>query len=89
MKTSFRNLVLFTSSLLLTSPFAQVQAHGYVTSPLPRMYREEGIDTSDSIWTKWMSTAGGNLAPGEGNAPNMNAAIPNGAAGIDIESTRG
>jgi hypothetical protein len=50
------------------------------------MYRDEGVGLG---WTKWYAIAGEDLAPGEGNAANMNAAIPNGQSGIALESTRG
>lgn len=68
------------------SLFVSVEGHAYMTEPLPRMYRDEGVGLG---WTKWYAIAGEDLAPGEGNAANMNAAIPNGQSGIALESTRG
>jgi len=54
-------------------------AHGYLLCPLPRQYR----DTRPVSWTNWMGTTvpgDGAYNPGEGNAPNLNAAIGGGSA---------
>ena len=66
-----------------------VDAHGYLSDPLPRMYRSEGLESEGIGRTKWAAIVGENSGYGDGSAPNMNAAIPGGKVGIQIESTRG
>ena len=56
-----------------------VSAHGYLLCPLPRQYR----DIAPEVWTNWIGTTvpgDGAYNPGEGNAPNLNAAIGGGPA---------
>lgn len=67
-----------------------VSAHGYMTCPLPRMYRDDPIP--DDTWTNWMGIVvpgSTELSPGEGNAPNFNSAIGGGPDGATKETEVG
>ena len=65
--------------ILATTAVGAAHAHGYLTCPLPRQYRAE----RPVSWTNWMGTTvpgDGAYNPGEGNAPNLNAAIGGGGS---------
>ena len=77
------SLLLVPFLLLLLLLPESADAHGYLTCPKPRQYR----DTKIAVWTRWMGlTVPGDAsyALGEGNAPNLNAAIGGGAANQDV-----
>jgi len=80
---------LLKASILLSSAVI-AKGHGYLTNPLPRQYRDGGIPGIG--WTKWMGiTIPGDASfnPGEGNAPNLNAGIGGGYAGMERELSEG
>ena len=64
---------------------ARVRAHGFMSKPLPRQYR----DVKPISWSNWMGIAGTNWAPGYGNVQNLNAAIGGGTNGGAAPDSRG
>lgn len=75
---------------IVVATISEVEGHGFLTSPLPRQYREEGLEGIG--WTKWMGITvpgDGSFNPGDGNAPNLNAGIGGGVGGLAQETTVG
>lgn len=79
-----------TTSMFLRCSFlmavwtAESHGHGYVSCPLPRMYR----DTKPYTWTNWVGITQSGFQGGVGNAQSLNSNIP-GGTGYNLESTRG
>ena len=82
------------TTLLLSLLVVTVHGHGYLTCPKPRQYRGSSVVVNNVAhgWTKWVGLVvpgSGAFMEGEGNAPNLNAAIGGGAANQDKGSQAG
>ena len=80
--------------ILALGSFNVCDAHGYLTCPKPRQYRGAPVTVNNIKhgWTKWVGLVvpgSGAYMEGEGNAPNLNAAIGGGAANQDKGSQAG
>ncbi len=91
-------MLLLRAAPLLLSLLAALprgaDAHAYLTCPKPRQYRGKPATVNNRVhgWTKWVGLVvpgSGDYMEGEGNAPNLNAAIGGGGANADKGSTAG